>query len=272
MKKYILILLALACVLALSACGGGEGGAFGKEEVSGEEVVQIEGSGLNVDMDADAAKVILGVYDAKTLGLAKDIYEYDLVISSTKFEGVVGVKIEAYDPEGKKDAPAAGVFMIADGQNYRFDAKQNKYVLIGGTKTPSAQTTKKAEPVTDENGQVVETAAPVPDDPSITFQYHKGNNAALQERFAKYDISVLKLANRLTDYVFVVTERTAVSADGTIVNIVELYSKAGEEVAKLGISETGDYYFDVEASLYVALEEGTAPAETTAAQTTAAAQ
>ncbi len=272
MKRYILVLLALVCLLALSACGSGEGGLFGKEEVTGDEFVQIEGGGLNIDMDADAVKVILGVYEAKELGLAKDIYEYDLVLSGTKFEGAAGVKIEAYDPEGEKEDPAVGVFMIVNGQNYRFDAKQNKYVLIGGAKATATQTTKKAEPVTDENGQVVETTAPIPDDPSITFQYHKGNNAALQERFAKYDVSVLKLANRLTEYVFVVTDRTAVSADGTIVNIVDLYTKAGEEVAKLGISETGDYYFDVEASLYVALEEGTAPAETTAVQTTAAAQ
>ena len=250
MKKYILLLAALMCVIALSGCGE-NGGLFGKDTTE-QTVIQIEGSGLNVDMDADATKVILGIYSKEELGLAKEFDEYDIAISVTKFEGVQGVKVEAFDPEAEKDAPAAGVFMIVDGQNYRFDAKQNKYVLIGGSKAP--QTTASAEPVTSEDGQVVETTQPIPDDPEITFQYHKGNNAALQEKFAGYDISPVGLANRLTDYVFVVTANTGYTADGNTVTIVELYTKSGENTGvKFGISESADYYLDSATGSYVAL-------------------
>ncbi|MBO5897295.1 MAG: hypothetical protein J6Q83_08340 [Clostridia bacterium] len=249
MKKYILlVLVALVCVVALSGCGGN---GFGKDTTE-QTVIQIEGAGLNVDMDADAAKVILGIYSKEELGLAKEFDEYDVAISGTKFEGVTGVKVEAFDPEAKEDAPAAGVFMIVDGQNYKFDAKQNKYVPIGGSKAP--QTTAKAEPATSADGQPVETTQPIPDDPAITFQYHKGNNAALQEKFAGYNISPVGLANRLTDYVFIVTSNTGVTSDGNTVTIVELYTKSGENTGvKFGISDTADYYLDNETGAYVAL-------------------
>lgn len=257
MKKYILLLIALICVVALSGCGG-DGGLFGNDETE-PTVIQIEGSGINVDMDADAVKVIFGIYDKEELGLKKDFDEYDIAISSTKYEGVEGVKIEAFDPEGKKDDPAAGVFMIVDGKNYKFDAKQNKYVLIGGEVASTPAETAKAESVTSEDGQIietepVETTVPIPDDPSITFQYHKGNNAALQEKFAKYDISPLGLANRLTDYVFVVTSRTGATSDGTAITVVELYTKAGENTGiQFGVSESADYYYDNDSKTYVAL-------------------
>ncbi len=256
MKKYILLLTALICVVALSGCGG-NGGLFGKDETE-PTVIQIEGSGISVNMDADAVKVILGIYSKDELGLQKEFDEYDIAISNTKFDGVAGVKIEAFDPEGKKDAPAAGVFMIVDGKNYKFDVKQNKYVLIGGEMTTKPATTK-AEPVTSEDGQIietepVETTKPIPDDPEITFKYHKGNNAALQEKFAKYDMSPIGLANRLTEYVFIVTGRTAVTSEGTAVSVVELYTKSGENTGvQFGISDTYDYYYNKDTSTYIAL-------------------
>lgn len=269
MKKYILLLTALICVVALSGCGG-NGGVFGKEETE-PTVIQIEGAGINIDMDADAVKVILGIYTKEELGLKKDFDEYDIAISGTKYEGVAGVKVEAFDPEGEKDDPAAGVFMIVDGKNYKFDAKQKKYVLIGNQQTSSPATTVKAEPVTSEDGQIietepVETTTPIPDDPSITFQYHKGNNAALQEKFAKYDISSLGLANRLTDYVFIVTGRAGTTSDGTTITVVELYTKSGENTGvQFGISESADYYYNNDTKTYVALTTATVE-DTTAAQ------
>ncbi len=269
MKKYILMLTALVCVVALSGCGG-NGGVFGNEETE-PTVIQIEGSGISIDMDADAAKVLLGIYTKEELGLEKDFDEYDIAISGTKYEGVAGVKVEAFDPEGKKDAPAAGVFMIVDGKNYKFDAKQNKYVLIGGEQVTAPDTTAKAEPVTSEDGQIietepVETTKPIPDDPSITFQYHKGNNAALQEKFANYDISPLGLASRLTDYVFIVTGRAGTTSDGTAITVVELYTKSGENTGiQFGISESSDYYYDKDAKTYVALTTSSAT-DTTVAQ------
>lgn len=269
MKKYILLLTALICVVALSGCGG-NGGLFGKDTTD-PTVIQIEGSGISIDMDADAVKVILGIYTKEELGLEKEFDEYELAISGTKFEGVAGVKIEAFDPEGKKDDPAKGVFMIVDGKNYRFDAKQNKYVLIGGEKATTPATTLKVEPITSEDGQIIETAPVettkyIPDDPSITFQYHKGNNAALQERFAKYDISPLGLANRITEYVFIVTGRAGVTSDGTAITVVELYTKSGENTGvQFGISETADYYYNNDTKAYVALTS-TATADTTVAQ------
>lgn len=269
MKKFILILCVFVCIIALSGCGD-DGGLFGKE-VTEPTVIEIEGAGISVDMDADAVKVLLGIYTKEELGLAKDFVEYDIAISGTKYEGVAGVKVEAFDPEGKKDDPAAGVFMIVDGKNYKFDAKQNKYVLIGGEKASTPATTVKSEPVTSEDGQIietepVETTNPIPDDPSITFQYHKGNNAALQEKFAKYDISPLGLANRLTDYVFIVTSRTGATSDGTAITVVELYTKSGENTGiQFGISDSADYYYNNDSKTYVALTTS-ATAETTVAQ------
>ncbi len=257
MKKFVLIITALVCVLALSACGGG-GSLFGGD-VTEQTVIQIEGGNFSVDMDADAAKVILGAYTKEQLGLDKDIEEYNITIQGTKFEGVAGVKIEAFDPEAGKDSPASGVFMIVDGKNYKFDAKQNKYVPIVSDSADNNATTAPVQ-VTSEDGSVAETQAPVetttpiPDDPEITFQYHKGNNAALQERFADYDITSLGLANRLTEYVFVVTERSGFTSDGTPINIVLLYTKSGEETGvQFGISENADYYYDKDAGAYVAL-------------------
>ncbi len=269
MKKYVLLLTALICVVALSGCGD-NGGLFSNEETE-HTVIQIEGSGINIDMDADAVKVLLGIYTKEELGLKKELYEYEIAISGTEYEGVAGVKVEAFDPEGKKDDPAAGVFMIVDGKNYKFDAKQKKYVLIGGEQATTPATTAKAEPVTSEDGQIietepVETTKPIPDDPEITFQYHKGNNAALQEKFANYDISSLGLANRLTDYVFIVTGRTGTTSDGTAITVVELYTKAGENTGvQFGISESTDYYYDQDAKTYVALTTSATP-DTTVAQ------
>lgn len=257
MKKYVLIITALACVLALSACGGG--GSLFSGDVTEQTVIQIEGGNFSVDMDADAAKVILGAYTKEQLGLEKEIDEYNIAIQGTKFEGVAGVKIEVFDPEADKDSPAVGVFMIVNGKNYMFDAKQNKYVLIVSESVNNDTTVAPVQDTSEEASQVetqapVETTTPIPDDPAITFQYHKGNNAALQERFAAYDITPLGLANRLTEYVFVVTERTGYASDGTAINVVILYTKSGEETGvQFGISDSGDYYYDNDAAAYVAL-------------------
>ena len=242
MKKYFALVLTLVMLLSLAACGGNKFVNDPHALETADTYYGVENDGGTINLTPDSAKVMLGVYTAKQLGLKNTIDQYDLVLSATVFEGENGCKIEAF-AEGEKKAE--GTFMIIGTQCYVFDAKANKYVLLstGSTKTTAPKSTSSADTI--------------PDDPEITFPYHKENNYLMRQRFSEYEYEKLGLAKEVDEYVFVVNGKKGIAIDTVEVYYVDVYEKNGENTGvRLGFSASGDdYIYNSEYKVYEKIEQ-----------------
>lgn len=246
MKKYFAMLLVLSMILCFASCNGTEQEDDGKALETADTYIAVENNGGSVDLNEDTAKTLLGIYTPQQLGLKNTIDNYRLVLSATKLEGKNGCKIEAFAE--KTEAPE-GVFMIVGNAHYVFDKAQNKYVPIAGKTSdkPSVGTTA------DETEGT--TALNIPDDPEISFQYHKENNHLMRERFSKYDYKVLGLEKPLNEYVFIVNGTPATATDGETVYMVTVHEKNGDETGvKLAFSENGEYKRNAEKQVFEKIE------------------
>lgn len=243
MKRISLLLAAIITICCLTACGENVRTTKMSNEKAENTVVSVENVGGSIDMDEDSAKTLLGIYSSKELGIKGDIDEYTLVITSADKKGISGAEIKAYDPEAdvEDDEPEA-TFIISGTECYKYDAKTKKYVSLSGK---GELTTQKADK------KPANKKTTVADD--VSFPYHKGNNDALQERFAKYDLSAVGLKKDISNYVFVITARTGTAADGSVINIVELYEKDGTDTGITFGVGASDYRYDEKSDFYVQL-------------------
>lgn len=246
MKKYFALLLVVSILFCFASCNGKEYEDDGKALETADTYIAVENNNGSIDLNEDTAKTLLGVYTPQQLGLKNTIENYRLVLSATKFEGKDGCKIEAF---AEKSETPEGVFMIIGNTHYVFNKAQNKYVPINAT--------ANQKPVTDATGEEAEgtTALNIPDDPEISFQYHKENNYLMRERFSKYGYKALGLTKELAEYVFIVTGTPATAADGEKVYIVTVHEKNGDETGvKLAFSENGEYIHNSEKQVFEKLE------------------
>lgn len=246
MKKCFALCLVLSMLLCFASCDGKEYEDDGKALETADTYIAVENNNGSIDLNEDTAKTLLGVYTPQQLGLKNTIDNYILVLSATRFEGQNGCKIEAF---AEKSETPEGVFMIVGNTHYVFNKSQNKYVPI---------ITKASEkPTADTSGETTEgaTALNIPDDPEITFQYHKENNYLMRERFSKYDYKALGLEKALAEYVFIVNGTPATATDGETVYLVTVHEKNGDETGvKLAFSETGEYIRNAEKQVFEKLE------------------
>lgn len=242
MKKYFALVLTLVMLLSLAACGGKEYADDPHALETADTYYGVENNAGSITLTPDSAKVMLGVYSPKQLGLEKTIDQYDLVLSATTYEGKDGCKIEAF-ADGEKTAE--GTFLIIGTQCYVYDAKTEKYTPLSSTATKPAgeKTTSPADTI--------------PDDPDITFQYHKENNYLMQQRFSEYEYATLGLEKSIDQYVFVVNGNSGIAIDGATVYYVDVYEKNGEKTGvRLGFSADGNnYIYNVEYNIYQKIEK-----------------
>lgn len=243
MKKYISLFLSLIFVLSLASCTGSGTEDDGKALETADSHINIENSGGSISLTEDAAKILLGAFDSEKLGLKNEISEYTLKLSATKYNNADGCKVEAFSEDSET---AEGTFMIVGNSCYVYSKTQMKYVPLNA----SAVVTETS------NASSGTTSSTIPDDPEITFQYHKGNNALMRKRFGEYDIAKLGLSKGVNEYVFVVNGRGSKTADGTEIFYVDVYEKNGDSVdVKLAFSENGEFVFDSEKGNYNKLEK-----------------
>ena len=241
MKKYFALVLTLVMLLSLAACGEREYYDDPHALETADTYYGIENNGGSINLTPDSAKVMLSIFSAKQLGLKNTIDQYDLVLSAATYEGSAGCKVEAF-AEGEKKAE--GTFLIVGTQCYVYDAKTEGYKLLStsGTKTTTKESTSPANTI--------------PDDPEITFQYHKENNYLMQQRFADYDYAALGLEKEFSNYVFIVNGRSGYAADGAMVYYVDIHEKNGDNTGvRVGFSEDAEYVYNEELIIYTKLEK-----------------
>ena len=212
MKKYFALVLTLVMLLSFAACGGPEYVDDPHALETADTYYEVNDNGVSINLTEDTAKTLLGVYSAKQLGLKKTIDQYNLKLSESVIDGQKGFKVEAFAEGSKK---AEGVFGIVGTQCYVYNAKSEKYIplSIGNKKPTESKTTSPADTI--------------PDDPDISFQYHKENNYIMQQRFSGYDYKALGLSKEISAYVFVVNGNSGYAVDGEKVYYVDVYEKNG---------------------------------------------
>ena len=235
MKKIIAILLILSCIVVFAACGKNEEDD-GKALETAETYVEITGNAGSLTLDENVARTLLEVYDKEILGLSKDIYDYELKLSATRFMEKDACLVEAFLEGAEKPE---GTFVILGQQCYVYNSKKQKYLLL----------------TTD--GQVVESGSPDTtqvSEPSSTekaFEYDEENNKKLHERFDSYTKEQLGLKKEITEYILVVPGTTTTAEDGKTVFVVRLYEKDGKVINDtVSFNDDGSYMFDYEANKY----------------------
>lgn len=247
MKKYISLLFSLVFILSLGACTGSNQEDDGKALETADSYIDVQNNSGSINLTEDVAKTLLGVYGSEKLGLQKDIREYTLKLSAAKYNDADGCKVEAF-PE-KSETPE-GTFMIVGSTCYVYDKTQMKYVSL--SVSDSKDTSSTAKP--DET--IGTTALNIPDDPEITFQYHKENNYLMRQRFSKYDIAKLGLSKAVNEYVFIVNGNSGYAVDGIKIYYVDVHEKNGDSIGvRLGFSEDAEYTYDSEIGIYKKIEQ-----------------
>ncbi len=247
MKKYISLLLSLIFVISLGACNGLGQEDDGKALETADSYIDMQNNSGSIDLTEDTAKTLLGVYGSEKLGLEKDISEYNLKLSAAKYNEVDGCKVEAFL---EKAETVEGTFMIVGSTCYVYDKTQMKYIPLSNIASKGNTSTTAS----DETSGT--TALNIPDDPEITFQYHKENNYLMRQRFAQYDIAKLGLSKAVSEYVFIVNGNSGYALDGTKIYYVDVYEKNGDSIGvRLGFAENGEYAYNPDADIYTKLEK-----------------
>ena len=256
MKKYISIILVLIIVAGLTACGKDDasttttGTTAVVEMAESHPEIDNNNGGMVLTMDEDTIMALLGDFTSEQLRITGDIYDYTLKLSMEEYGGMNGCRVEAIPAGGNT---AESIFFINGNVCLVYDNAQQKYVSI---LSGNVDTTVPNEDVDDG---AIEESAPVTNpnlsDSPVDFQYHEENNRLLHERFSKYDLSPVGMSKSLSEYIFLVTTRTA-TIDNKPVSVVEVYEKDGTlTVYRFGLGADKDYYYDYESQSYVELAE-----------------
>ncbi len=236
MKKIIAILLILSCIAVFAACGKNQEDD-GKALETAETYVEITGGSGSLTLDENVARSLLEVYDKEVLGLSKDIYEYNLKLSATRFMETDACLVEAFLEGAQKPE---GTFVISGQHCYLYDSKKQKYLLL---------TTDGVEVV--EDSSVDSTKVQESDSTEKAFEYDKNNNKKLHERFDSYSKEQLGLEKEISGYILVVPGTTTTAEDGKTVFVVRLYEKDGKAINHtVSFNDDGNYMFDYEANRY----------------------
>lgn len=238
MKKLIAILLVLTCISIFASCGK-EQEEDGKALETAETYVEITGGAGSLSLDENVARTLLEVYDKEILGLSKDIYEYELRLSATRFMEKDACLVEAFSEGAEKPE---GTFVILGQQCFVYMHETQKYMLLTVSGVTEYETASK-ESVQDEST----TTEP-------SFIYDENNNRKLQEKFSSYSKKTLGLKKELSEYVLVVTGTTTTAENGETVYVIRVYDKTGKATNKtLAFNENGNYVFDYEINRYTKL-------------------
>ena len=238
MKKLIAILLILSCVAIFASCGKNEEDD-GKALETAETYVEITGNVGSLALDENVARTLLEVYDQESLGLSKDLYEYNLKLSPTRFMEKDACLVEAYLEDVEKPE---GTFVILGQQCFVYMPKTQKYLLLTANGVTEYETDS-------QNGAQGESTTTEP-----AFRYDENNNKKLQERFSSFSKSKLGLKKDLTEYVLVVPGTTTTAENGETVYVIRVYEKTGEATNNtLAFNENGNYIFDYDINRYVKL-------------------
>ncbi len=236
MKKIIAILLVLCCVIAFASCGKNQEDD-GKVLETAETYVEITGNAGALSIDENVARTLLEVYDKDILGLSKDIYEYDLKLSATRFMEKDACLVEAFLEDAEKPE---GTFVILGQQCYLYDSKQQKYLLLTAD---GVQVIESTSPETTQAQQSASTEK--------NFVYDESNNEKLHKRFDSYTKEQLGLEKEISEYILVVPGTTTTAEDGKTVFVVRLYEKNGNVINHtVSFNDDGNYMFDYDANRY----------------------
>ena len=167
MKKIIAILLILSCIAVFAACGKNEEDD-GKALETAETYVEITGNAGSLTLDENVARTLLEVYDKELLGLSKDIYEYELKLSATRFMEKDACLVEAFLEGAEKPE---GTFVILGQQCYVYNSKKQKYLLL----TVDGQVVESSSPDTTQSSE--------PSSTEKAFEYDEEKNKKLHEPF-----------------------------------------------------------------------------------------
>lgn len=238
MKKFIAILLILVCLMVFASCGKNQEDD-GKTLETAETYVEITGNAGEISLDENVARTLLEVYDKESLGLSKDIYDYDLKLSATRFLDNDACLVEAFFEGGEKPE---GTFIILGQQCFVYNPKTQAYLLLTTEGAVEFDTTAASQ--TDAQASTTEPA----------FRYDENNNKILQEKFSSYSKRSLGIEKELSEYVLIVPGTTTTAENGETVYVIRLYEKTGEATNQtLAFNENGNYVFDYDKNRYVAL-------------------
>ncbi len=240
MKKLIALILILSCISVFASCGKNE--EFIDEEKvfeTAETYVELSGDSGSLSLNENIAKNMLEIYPKENLGLSKEIYDYKLELSATRFMDNDACLVEAFN-EGEEKPE--GTFVILGQDCFVYNPKTQKYLLL------TADGVAEVKPVTTtqaEDGQTTTEQA---------FEYDVDNNQQLQEKFSSYSKEKLGIEKALSEYVLVATGTTTTAENGETVYVVRLYSKNGEATNyTLAFNENNNFIFDYDLNKYVEL-------------------
>lgn len=238
MKKIIAILLILSCIAVFAACGKNEE-EDGKALETAETYIEVSGNSGSMSLDENIARSMLEIFSKEDLGLSKDIFEYELELSVTRFMNNDACLVEAYY---EKEESPEGTFVIAGQDCFVYNPKTQKYLLL------TAEGVAEVKPITSDESEENHSTN------ELTFVYDVENNKKLQERFSSYDKAKLGLEKDLSEYILVVPGITTTAEDGATVYVVRLYNKNGDVTNyTLAFNENNNFVFDYNENRYVAL-------------------
>ncbi len=238
MKKIIAILLIFSFVVAFAACGKNKYEEDdGKALETAETYIAVSGNSGSMALDEGLVRSMLEIFPRENLGLSKEISEYTLKLSVTRFMDKDACLVEAFY---EKEESPEGTFVISGQDCFVYNPKTQKYMLLtaDGVVEVNPVTTEKAEDNQTTNKQ--------------TFAYDAENNQKLQERFSSCSKENLGLEKDLTEYVLVAPGTTTTAQNGETVYVIRLYEKNGDVTNyTLAFNESNIYVFDYSANKYV---------------------
>ena len=236
MKKTISILLILCFITVFAACGKNEEDD-GKALETAETYVEITGDAGSISLDENVALSLLEIYDKKSLGLSKNIHEYELKLSPTRFMEKDACLVEAF---GEGEETPDGTFIILGQQSFVYNQKSKEYLLL---------TADGPVKYLDSSESKADSSTTLP-----SFEYDEENNKKLQEKFSAYSKKKLLIEKEISEYILVVAGITTTLENGETVYIIRVYEKTGEMTNyTLAFNENGNYAYDNEANKYIKL-------------------
>ena len=240
MKKLIMLLLILSCISIFASCGKNEE-PIDEEKVfeTAETYVELSDNSGSLSLNENIAKSMLEIYPKENLGLSKEIYDYRLELSVTRFMDNDACLVEAFN-EGEEKPE--GTFVISGQDCFVYNPKTQKYLLL------TADGVVEIKPVTTTEAEKGQTTT------EQAFDYDTENNQKLQEKFSSYSKEKLGIEKDLSEYVLLVTGTTTTAENGEMVYVVRLYRKNGEATNyTLAFNENNDFVFDDDVNKYVEL-------------------